>query len=204
MISPFFSGAGFSGGLAGRRFVLGGEIGIEFLQDLLAGLLDIHIEVLEDARGDAVAFAEQTQQDVFGADVGVVEGLGLFRSQGEDLLDARGVGNVADHLLIGPGADLLFDLHADGFQVEAQFLEDIDGDALAQLDQAEQKVFGADEVVVEPVGFFARQREHLLGARGEIVHGFYHSYNHVPQNAITLLVCPIRHPALRSAGRRGG
>ena len=49
-------------------------------------------------------------------------------------------------------------------------LEDVDGDALAELDQAEQQVLGADVVVVEAVGFLARQREHLLGARGEIVH----------------------------------
>ena len=33
-------------------------------------------------------------------------------------------------------------------------------------------MFGADEIVIEPVGFLARQREHLLGARREIAHGF--------------------------------
>ena len=73
----------------------------------------------------------------------------------------------------GPGADLLLDFHADGLEVEAHLLEDIDGDALAQLDEAEQQVFGADKVVVEAVGFLARQRQHLLGARREIVHGFF-------------------------------
>ena len=159
-------------GLAGGRFFLRGEVGIEFLQDFLAGLLDIHIEVLEHARGDAVAFAEQAQQDVLGADVSVVEGLGLLWCQREDFLHARRVGNVADHLLIGPRADLLLHFHADGFQVEAEFLQDIDRHALAQLDQPEQEVFGADKVVVEAVGFFARQREHLLRPRRKIVHGF--------------------------------
>ena len=132
---------------------------------------------MQDARGDAVALAQQAEQNVLGADVGVVEGLGLLLRQGEDLLHARRVGNVADHLLVGAGADLLLDLQADGFQVEAHFLEHIDGDALAQLDEAEQEVFGADKVVVEPVGFLARQREHLLRARREIVHGFCRSYS---------------------------
>src|SRR5438094_4045332 len=33
-------------------------------------------------------------------------------------------------------------------------------------------MFGADEIVVEPVGFLARQRENLLRSRREIVHGF--------------------------------
>ena len=122
-----------------------GEIRVQFLQNFLAGLLDVHVEVLENARGHAVAFAQQAEQDVLGADVGVIEGLGLLLRQGQDLLHARRVGNVADHLLIGAGADLLLDFHADGFEVEAHFLEDIDGDALAQFDQAEQKMFGADE-----------------------------------------------------------
>ena len=74
----FLLGGRFFRGLAGGGFVLGGEIGVELLQDLLPGLLDIHIQVLEDAGGDAVALAEQAQQDVLGADVGVVEGLGLL------------------------------------------------------------------------------------------------------------------------------
>ena len=51
-------------------------------------------------------------------------------------------------------------------------LEHIHGDALPQLDQAEQQMFRAEKVVVEPVGFLARQREHLLRARREIAHGF--------------------------------
>ena len=173
LTSPFFSAAGFSGALAGAPFLLGGEIGVQFLQDLLAGLLDVHVQVLQHARGHAVAFAQQAEQDVLGADVGVVERLGFLGGERQHLLDARRVRDVADHLLVRPGADLLLDLHADGFEVEAHLLQDVDGDALAQLDQAQQQVLGADEVVVEPVGFLARQRQHLLGARREIVHGFF-------------------------------
>jgi hypothetical protein len=52
------------------------------------------------------------------------------------------------------------------------FLQHVDGDALAQLDQAEQQMCSVPtKVVVEAVGFLAGQREHLLGARREIVHG---------------------------------
>ena len=65
------------------------KLRVEFLQNLLAGLLDINIQVLEHAGGHAVAFAQQAEQDVLGADVGVVEGLGFLGGQGEDLLDAR-------------------------------------------------------------------------------------------------------------------
>ena len=45
----------FLRGFAGSRFILRGEIGIQFLQDLLPGLFDIHIQVLEDPRGNAIA-----------------------------------------------------------------------------------------------------------------------------------------------------
>ena len=45
----------------------------------------------------------------------------------------------------GPVPTCFLDLHADGFEVQAHLLEHVDGDALAQLDQAEQKMFGADD-----------------------------------------------------------
>ena len=110
---------------------------------------------------------------MFGADVSVIERLGFLGGEGEDFLHAGRVGNVADHLLVGAGADEILDFHADGFEVEAQFLEHIDGDALAQFDQAEQKMLGADKVMVKAVGFLARQREHLLRPRREVTHRFF-------------------------------
>jgi len=58
------------------------------------------------------------------------------------------------------------------FYGAAHFLEHIDSDALPQFDQAEQQMLGTEEIVIEPVGFLARQREHLLRARRKIAHGF--------------------------------
>ena len=174
LTSPFFLGRLSPAALAGTAASsCAVKFGIEFLQDFLAGLLDIHVQVLQDAGGDAIAFAQQAEQDVLGADVSVVERLRFLGGEREHLLHARSVGNVADHLLIGAGADLFLDFHADGLEVETHLLEDIHRDALAQLDQAEQQVLGADKIVVEPVGFLARQRQHLLRARREIVHGFF-------------------------------
>jgi hypothetical protein len=68
------------------------------------------------------------------------------------------------------GADFLFDLHADGFEFEAHAFEHVDGDALAELDQAEQQVLGADVGMVEAVRLLAGKGEDLLGAWGEVVH----------------------------------
>ncbi len=158
------------------RFLLGfgrGEIRVEFLEDFVAGALDIDFEILEHAGGDAFAFAEQAEQDVLGADVGMVERLGFLAGERQDFLDARSVGNVADHLGLGTGADLFLDLHADGFQIEPHFLEDVDRHALAELDQAEQQVLGADVIVVEPVGLLAGQCQYLLSSRSKIIHHLF-------------------------------
>ena len=151
-------------------FILAGEVGVEFFEDFVASLVEIDVEVAEDLSGDAFTFTEETEEDVFGADVGVVEGLGFLGGEGEHLLHAGGVGDVADHFGLGSGADLLFHLHADGFEIETEFVEDIDGDALAEFDQAEQDVFGADVVVVETIRLFAGEGEDLLGAWGKVIH----------------------------------
>ena len=147
-----------------------GEIRIEFLEDFVAGALDVDFEILEHARGHAVAFAQQAEQDVLGADVGMIERLGFLAGEREDFLHARRVGDIADHLGLGAGADLLLHFHADGFEVEPHLLQHVDGDALAQLDQAEQQMLGADVIVVEPVGFLAGQGQDLLGARSKVIH----------------------------------
>ena len=169
---PLFLRRRFFGRFAGAGFLCGGQIGVEFFQDFVAGLFDIDIEVFEDARSDAVAFPEQAQEDVFGADVGMVEVFGFFAGQRQHLLHAWGVGDIADHFLVGTGADLFFDFHAYGLQIEAKFLEDIDGDPLAQFNQAQQEVLGAHKIMIEAVGFLARQGQHLLRAGREIIHGF--------------------------------
>src|SRR6267142_1007798 len=109
---------------------------------------------------------------MFGADVSVVEGFGFFGGESENLFDTRGVRDIADHLLIGAGADLFLDLHADSLQVQPELLKHIDGDALAELDEAQQQVLGADEIVVKTVGLLPREGKNLLRARGKIIHCF--------------------------------
>src|ERR1017187_439271 len=150
-----------------------GEVGIEFLENLIAASLDINVERLQDARRRAFAFAEQAEQNVLGADVIVIELFRFLLRQRENLFHARRVGNVADHLGLGAGADLLLHFHADSLEIQAHLLENIDGDALAQLDETKQQMLRTHVVVVETVRFLAGQREHLLRSRREIVH-FHH------------------------------
>ena len=138
--SSFFAGRRFAGRFAGVLLVFRRrEIRIEFLEDFVAGALDIDVEILQHAGGDAFAFAQQAEQDVLGADVGMIERLRFLAGEREHFLHPRRVGNVADHLRFRAGADLFLDFHPDGLEVEAHLLQDVDGNALAELDQAEQQ-----------------------------------------------------------------
>src|ERR1700692_1434224 len=65
---------------------------------------------------------------------------------------------------------MLLDFHPDGFQVEAHLLQHIHGDPLAKFDQPEQKMLCPHVVMVETVGLFAGERQHLLGAWSKIIH----------------------------------
>ena len=65
---------------------------------------------------------------------------------------------------------MLLDFHPDGLEIEAHFLEDVDGHALPELDQPEQKMLGADVVVIEAIRLFTGEREDLLRPRSEIIH----------------------------------
>src|SRR3954469_11925383 len=102
----------------------------------------------------------------------MVQRLRFLTRKGEDLLHPRRVWNVTDHFGFRPGPNLLLDLHPDGLQIQPHLLEDVDGNALPQLDQAEQQMLGPDVIVIEAVGFFASKRQNLLGPRRKIIHWF--------------------------------
>jgi len=102
----------------------------------------------------------------------VVKVSGFPGSNGQDFFHPRGIGDIADHLPVGAGADLFLDFHPDRFEVETEPLEDVDGDALTEPNEAKQEMLGSDEVVIETVGFPARKSQYLLGARREVPHAF--------------------------------
>jgi hypothetical protein len=65
---------------------------------------------------------------------------------------------------------VLLDLHPDRLQIQTHLLENVDCDALAEFDQSEQEMLGTDVVVVKPIGFLARKRQHLLRTWSKIIH----------------------------------
>ena len=74
--------------------------GLDDLLDLQADLAQVDVEVLQHVGGDAGAFLDQAEQDVLGADVLVVEALGLLVGQLHHL--ASPVGESFVHLRTSP------------------------------------------------------------------------------------------------------
>src|SRR5437764_1232057 len=97
---------------------LSSEIRIEFFKDFVAGLFDVYFKVFEDARGYSVTFTEYSEEDMFGADVRMVQRFGLSGRQCQRLLHARRIRDIADHFLFGSDAYLLFDFCSKRIKIE--------------------------------------------------------------------------------------
>ena len=157
------AGRGRRRGGAGRLLAL--EAGQQ-LDDLLADPVEVGAELLQHLGGDALTLADQAEQDVLGADVGVAELQRLAQGQLEHLLGAGRERDVPAGGLLALADDLL-DLRAHGLQGDVEALQSLGRDALALVDQAEQDVLGSDVVVGEHAGLFLGQHDHPTGSVSE-------------------------------------
>ena len=160
--------AGAAGGTAAAGVGGGAGTGVarEQLDDLLTDPAEVGAELDEDLGGDALTLADQTEQDVLGADVVVTELQRLAEAELEDLLGTRREGDVAAGRRAALTDDLL-DLVADRFEADAERFQGLGRDTLAFVNQPEQDVLGADVVVVEQTRFFLRQHHHSSSPVGE-------------------------------------
>ena len=104
-------------------------VAAEQLDDLLADPRQVGAELDEHLCGDALALADEAEQDVLGADVVVAELQRLAQRQLEHLLGSRGERDVARRRRAAL-ADDLFDLVAHGLERDAEALECLGRDAL--------------------------------------------------------------------------
>ena len=160
-------GGGTAGG--GARLLgaaAGALVAGEELDDLLADPGEVGAELHEDLGGDALALADQPEEDVLGADVVVAELERLAERQLEDLLGAGRERDVPGRRRAALPDDLLH-LAAHGLERDAERLEGLGGDALTLVDQPEQDVLGADVVVVEEPSFLLGEHDDPSGPVGE-------------------------------------
>ena len=126
------------------------------LDHLLAHPRQIGSELHEHLGRDALALADEAEEDVLGADVVVAELKGLAEGELQHLLRPGREGDVARRGRPAL-ADDLFDLVPHRLQRNAERFECLGRDALTLVDEAEEDVLGADVVVVEQARFFLRQ-----------------------------------------------
>ncbi len=124
-------------------------------------------EVHQHLGGHAFLLAQQAQQDVFGADVVVIQVAGLFHRVLDDLLGPRRLRQLAHGDHVGAALHELLDFEADLAQIDVEVLQHVGRNAAALFDQSQQDVLGADVFVVEALGLLVGQLHHLAGAVGE-------------------------------------
>ena len=170
------------GGLAGALGLLGGARRRALRQDaddLVADLVEVDAEALEDARRDALALADEAEQQVLGADVVVAQAAGLVDRQLDDALGAGRQPDLADDRPVASPDDEL-DRGPDLGQLDVHVLEDARGDALALADEPEQQMLRADVVVVEPLRLVLRECQDLARAIRELVEPVHRVRTPVP------------------------
>src|SRR5439155_17741573 len=157
---------------------LGGPLGLlrrghaaalaEDVDDLVADLVEVDAQRLEDARGDPLALAHEAKEQVLGTDVVVAEPSRLVDRQLDDPLRSRRKAYLAHDRAIAPADDEL-DRGAHLGELNVHVLEDACRDTLALADEPEQQVLGTDVVVVEALGLILSEGENLSRSVGELV-----------------------------------
>ena len=155
---------------AGLRRVL-----TEHAAGLVAYFLQRDAEAFENAGGDAFAFAEQPDEQVFGADVAMVEAAGLVDGELDDFLGTRGQADLAGDRFLAAADDEL-DGGAHFGELDAEVGEDAGGDTFRLAHEAQEDVLGADVIVIKPLGLFLGKREDSAGTFGE----FFEPASHRP------------------------
>ena len=141
--------------------------------DLVADLVEVDPERLQDAGGDPLALADEAEEQVLRADVVVAEPAGLVDGELDDALGAWGQPDLADDRSVA-ATDDEFDRGPDLGQLDVHVLEDARGDALALADEAQEQMLRADVVVVEPLRLVLRRASGPCAARiGEFVEAIH-------------------------------
>ena len=138
----------------------------------MADLVEVDAERLEDAGGDALALADEAEQQMLRADVVVAEAAGLVDRQLDDPLRAWRQPDLADDRPIAAADDEL-DRGPDLGQLDVHVLEDARRDALALADEPEEQVLRADVVVVEALRLVLRECQDLARAIRELVEAIH-------------------------------
>ena len=134
----------------------------EHADDLVADLLGVRVEVEQDAGGDALVLAHETEQDVLGADVVVTERECFAQCELQHLLGARRERDLTRRHLVALTDDA-GDLGAHLLHGDVERLEDARGETLFLPEEAEEDVLRPDVVVLERACLVLGEDDDLSG-----------------------------------------
>ena len=143
----------------------------EQVQHFFSYVFEFQPEVHQDLRGHTFLLTDQPQEQVFGADVVVVEVPRLFHRVLDHLLGARRLWQLAHRDHVRSRLNDLLNLKANLAEIDIKVLQHVGGNAGTFLHQSKQDVLGADVFVIEPLGLLIGQLHYLAGAISEsLVH----------------------------------
>jgi hypothetical protein len=126
---------------------------IRHLRDLRARILQAHPHCLQYSTGNAVTLADQSQEQMFRAEVAVVELKHFVHRQLEHFPTSRRQRNITDDSMVTPINEKQ-DFISNPIQINAKFLEHLSCDAVNVANETQQQMFSADIVVVQGMAFF--------------------------------------------------
>lgn len=141
------------------RLILALTRTVEKLDHGMTNLGEFGSHLLQDLRSHAFAFADETQEDVFGPDVVVTELQCFSQRKLENFFRPRGEGNVPTRCL-RPPADDLDHLIADADEVDIETFESASGDPFTLVEETEEDVLGSDVAVIEKACFFLSEDDY--------------------------------------------
>ena len=165
---PNWFRAGVSDFSSSARRLAGGRPAEE-PQRLVAHLLAVHAQLLQDARGDALSLADEAQEQVLGPHVVVPELARLLDGQLQHPLRLGGEGDLAQGQAAARRRHHALHGLADHLEVEPQVGEHVGRDALSLADEAQKEVLGPDVVVLKAPGLLASEVHDLADAFGKFV-----------------------------------
>ena len=140
----------------------------QHLDGLGAHFFEIDAQAFQDPGGNAFALAHQPQEQMFGANVVMVQTARFIDRQFDHLFGTRRQANLPQDNPIAPTDDK-FDGAANFIQFHAEVAQNLRGNPFALTDEAQEQMLGADVVVVEALRFFLGETQDFPGSLSKFV-----------------------------------
>ncbi len=134
----------------------------------LPGGPEVHVEIAQRLRRDALALADEREQQMLGPDVLMMQDPRLLAREFEDSLRPGRPLRLLHGGAVAPARDVLLNMLADSIEIDGEFPEHRRRHALSLSHYPEEEVLRAKIVVVETRGLLTSEVEHPPHPRREI------------------------------------